>query len=133
MTYPIDNALVESLLNCIEKPAIFIDTDYVIHAVNRHYREKFSKTIIPGESHCYQISHGWNSPCDEHKETCPLKGCRESNKTNVVVHVHKSAGSNVYCEITMHPIKGESGVTAGYLEILERVIEESDFNQNTSD
>ena len=41
-----NTTVVQSMINAIDKPAIFITPDYVIHAVNQAYRETYDADVI---------------------------------------------------------------------------------------
>jgi len=43
-----------------------------IVAANASY-EKLHAFKVAGKSHCYEISHHYEKPCDLEGETCPLK------------------------------------------------------------
>lgn len=114
-------SVIQSMINSIDKPAIFIDTNYVINAVNQAYIDTYEAPIKTGVSRCYEISHGNHSPCDNHGEACPLQECLSTGKTASVVHIHKTSRGRKYCDIVMRPVKGDDGSIIGYLEILDRI------------
>lgn len=45
-------SLIQSMINAIDKPAIFITPDYVIQAVNEAYRETYDTEVTVGTSTC---------------------------------------------------------------------------------
>ena len=55
-----NTTVVQSMINAIDKPAIFITPDYVIHVVNEAYAETYETKVILGQSKCHQISHHSN-------------------------------------------------------------------------
>ncbi|MFT6895719.1 MAG: transcriptional regulator with PAS, ATPase and Fis domain [Paraglaciecola sp.] len=114
-------SVIQSMINAIEKPAIYITPDYVIQAVNQSYRETYQTQVVVGNSKCHQISHQSPLPCDQHGEECPLKQCQKTGKTASVVHNHKTEKRNTYCNILMKPVKDDDGITVGFLEILDRI------------
>jgi transcriptional regulator with PAS, ATPase and Fis domain len=114
-------AIIQGMINAIDKPAIFINTEYKILAVNEAYRDTYETEVIVGKSRCFEISHGHTSACDKHGEECPIRACMTSGKTSSVVHIHKTAHGKTYCDILMKPVKDENGITTGFLEILERI------------
>ena len=114
-------SLIQSMINAIDKPAIFITNDYVIQAVNDAYRETYDTEVIIGNSTCYAISHRNDAPCDKHGEECPLAQCQKTNRPSSVVHIHNTNEGKTYCDILMKPVRDEDGMTIGYLEILDRI------------
>ena len=123
-------SMIQSLINAIEKPAIFIDHSYVIKATNQAYTEHYKTEVKVGVSRCYQISHQVNHPCDQHGEDCPLLHCKNSIKSHRVLHIHKNGKNKEYCDILMRPIINDDGITIGFLEILEKVSYASHRSEN---
>lgn len=114
-------SIIQSMINAIDKPAIFITPDYVIHAVNQPYRDTYQDDVITGQSRCHQISHRNSVPCDQAGESCPLAECQQSGRATTVVHNHKTQHGDSYCDILMKPVHDEDGMVLGFLEILERI------------
>lgn len=68
------------ILDGFECPAILVTNDYRILATNERYLESFGE-IEPGRpAHCFEVSHGYDRPCDQAGETCPLATCTDSRK-----------------------------------------------------
>ncbi|WP_289029642.1 sigma-54-dependent Fis family transcriptional regulator [uncultured Paraglaciecola sp.] len=114
-------SIVQSMISAIENPAIFINTEYKILAVNQAYRDTYDIQVTLGNSHCYEISHQHQQPCEKHGEECPMQQCMKTGRTSSVVHIHNTERGKTYCDILMKPIKDEDGITAGFLEILNRI------------
>lgn len=122
-------SIIQGMINAIDKPAIFINTEYTILAVNDAYRDIYESEVILGNSRCFEVSHGHTSPCDKHGEACPIQSCISSKRASSVVHIHKTAQGKTYCDILMKPVTDENGITTGYLEILERIDFAADESQ----
>lgn len=116
-----NTTVVQSMINAIDKPAIFITPDYVIHAVNEAYAETYETKVILGQSKCHQISHHSNEPCDKHGEDCPLQQCLSTTRAANAMHIHSTAHGKSYCDILMKPIKDNDGQILGFLEILDAI------------
>lgn len=114
-------SIVQSMINAIAKPAIFINTEYKILAVNNAYRETYDTKVLLGTSRCFEISHQHQQPCDKLGEDCPMQQCIKTDRTSNVVHIHNTSQGKTYCDILMKPIKDENGITTGFLEILDRI------------
>lgn len=114
-------SIVQSMINAIDKPAIFITPEYKILAVNEAYRETYETEVVVGKSRCFEISHGHSSPCDKHGEECPIQQCANTNRVSSAMHIHNTEQGKTYCDILMKPVKDENGITTGFLEILDRI------------
>ena len=112
---------IESTINTIEKPAIFITPDYVIQAVNDAYLNQVNSNVLLGKSLCYQVSHHSDVSCDQHNEECPMLGCKQHNRSERAMHIHKNGTGHAYYDILMRPVTDDSGMTIGYLEILDKI------------
>ncbi|WP_412973293.1 sigma-54 interaction domain-containing protein [Glaciecola sp. MF2-115] len=114
-------SVIQAMINSVERPAIFIDTQYTILAVNKAYRDTYENEVMIGKSRCFEISHGHTSPCDKHGEECPIQSCIQTDRASSVVHIHNTERGKTYCDILMRPIKDADGITMGFLEILDRI------------
>ncbi len=112
-------SIIQSMINAIDKPAIFITPDYVIQAVNQPYQEVYSTQVDIGVSRCHSVSHKSAVPCDQNGESCPIQSCIQSGRSASVVHIHQMENGKDICDIVMKPVKDEDGITIGFLEILE--------------
>lgn len=116
-----NTSVIQSMINAIDRPAIFITNDYIIKAVNEAYRDTYQTNIVMGSSKCFEISHRNNKPCDQCGEACPMTQCKDTDRATSVVHIHSTARGKSYCDILMKPVKDEDGLTIGFLEILDRI------------
>lgn len=114
-------SVVQSMINAIDKPAIFITPEYHILAVNDAYRDIYDMEVIVGQSRCFEVSHHLSAPCDQHGEDCPIQECIKTDRATSVVHIHKTQHGKTFCDILMKPVKDEDGMTMGYLEILDKI------------
>jgi transcriptional regulator with PAS, ATPase and Fis domain len=117
----LNNAVIQSMINAIDKPTIFITPDYIIQAVNQAYKETYKTEVIVGQSKCHEISHENPKPCDEYGEDCPLQQCVSSQRAVSAVHIHATGEGKSYCDILMKPIIDADGITLGFLEILDKI------------
>lgn len=124
--------IVQAMINSIDKPAIFIDTEYKILAVNDAYQDTYENEVIVGQSRCFEISHGHTSPCDKHGEDCPIQTCKTTQRASSAMHIHNTEYGKTYCDIIMKPVKDSDGITTGFLEILDKInfaATESEFDK----
>lgn len=113
--------IIKSMIDEIDKPAIFIDLNYIILAVNALYLETYDTPVELGKSTCFGISHGHQGPCDMYGEECPLQMCKQTNSPHSVIHNHHTSKGKTYCKINMKTIQDDDGMTIGFLEILDRI------------
>jgi len=110
------------MLDSYEHPAILVTPDYQILATNDLYREQFG----PIESskrpaHCYQVSHGYDRPCDQAGEECPLAAATRSGSRERVLHIHQTPRGEEHVDVEMLPILGEQGELLFFIELLKSV------------
>ena len=120
-------SIVQAMIDAIDKPAIFINHQYVIEAVNQPYRNTYPVDIIPGKSQCFKVSHGNTKPCDQCGESCPIQQCKDTGRTASVVHIHTTKSGQSYCDILMRPVHDANGDLLGYLEILDKLAFASNY------
>ena len=65
-----------SFLEGLPEPRIIVDSDYRVVAANRAYRDSYSSGEEVVGRRCHEVSHGYDRPCDESGESCPLRAAR---------------------------------------------------------
>ena len=116
------DATMARMLDSYEHPAILVDTRYQILATNDLYREKFG--IIDdrgGVAHCYAVSHGYDRPCDQAGENCPLAAATESGQRERVLHIHQTPRGEEHVDVEMLPIFDDDGQLEFFVELLKPV------------
>lgn len=108
-----------SLLETLEHPAILLSPDYRILASNTLYREAFGD--IASGDHCYRVSHGYDRPCDQAGESCPLQACQRSHDRERVLHIHNTPRGREHVDVEMVPIKDEHGMICYFIEMMKQV------------
>lgn len=114
-------SVIQSMINAIDKPTIYLSPDYLIQAVNEAYKETYAEPVRVGEHRCFEISHKSDRPCDQRGEHCPLQTCKKSKKSTNVVHIHQTERGRQYCDILMKPVFGDNEEVIGFLEILDNI------------
>ena len=106
--------LLEQIISSLQEPHVLIDQNYVVRYANEAYLDLHKKGKDSGlvGKRCYEISHGYELPCDQSGESCPLSLSRESGSTERVVHIHKRSGSETYETIELTPLKNRDGKVA---------------------
>ncbi len=104
-------------LQSLPEPYLIFDTNYRIISINPAFKKycHSQDTPIIGKT-CYEISHGYELPCDYSGETCPLKKSLQSGKTEHVLHMHHIPEGEEYVSIALTPIKNTNNDIIGFVE-----------------
>ncbi|MBF0624935.1 MAG: sigma-54-dependent Fis family transcriptional regulator [Magnetococcales bacterium] len=94
-------------------PAILLDGEYRILAANAAYRDEHREAGSPVGAFCYAVSHGYDRPCDQVGESCPLAAVRGSGLKERRLHIHQALRGREYVEVEIQPVEGDY-----YLEVL---------------
>ncbi|CAG2160046.1 sigma 54-dependent transcription regulator FisR [Cupriavidus numazuensis] len=118
-------ATLQALLSYLEhecEPMIVLDTDYRILAANTAYRRQFGAVERPyiGQ-HCYRISHGYDVPCDQAGEHCPMRKAFETRGPDRVLHIHHTPRGPEHVNVELRPILDEDQQVVAYVERLSTV------------
>jgi PAS domain S-box-containing protein len=100
-----------SILQNIHEDILVIDRDYKITDVNKTFLDTAGRERedVIGH-HCYEISHGYNEPCDEMDEECSMREVFETDEPRRCRHEHiRADGSKVWVDILLSPWKDEQG------------------------
>jgi PAS domain-containing protein len=112
----------QSVLDGVPDPAIIIDTDFNVTAINKAARNSFSGQIASGEAiPCYRALHGRDAPCDPDDHPCVLT-TGESCK-----HLQKQVdadGKERLVELRATPLYDENGAITGAVEVLHNLNEQ---------
>lgn len=109
------------MLEGFDCPAILVSANYEILATNQHYEEAFGQLDLTRQHHCYQVSHGYDVPCDRAGEDCPLGAARKSGHKERVLHIHQTPHGKEHVDVEMLPIHDNKGELAYFVELLHPV------------
>ena len=112
---------LNQMLEAYDVPAILVSADYEILASNTNYRESFGEIDLSTKPSCYQVSHGYNKPCDQSGEHCPLVAAKESKHKETVLHIHQTANGREHIDVEMIPIFDEDNKLSFFVELLKPV------------
>ncbi len=112
---------IASMLDGYDCPAILVTADYQILASNDRYRENFGQITVEGPARCYSVSHGYDRPCDQEGEDCPLASALESGQKERVLHIHQTPRGPEHVDVEMLPIMDEQGHLKYFVELLKPV------------
>ena len=102
----------------MDDPAILLDQNYSIVAANEAYLSDMGADRELAGLHCYQVSHGFDRPCDQAGECCPLKASRASGHKERMLHVHVSAHGREFVDVEIQPFQDGASSPECFLEIL---------------
>lgn len=108
-----------SLLDGLDHSAILLTPDYQILAYNQLYQDTFGD-IVHGDN-CFRVSHGYDKPCDQAGESCPLLACTQSGERERVLHIHNTPRGREHIDVEMLPIKDKQGKLLYFIEMLKPV------------
>lgn len=110
-----------SMLEGYDCPAILVSVDYQILAINQHYREEFGEVLLQTKPRCFEVSHGYNVPCDVAGEDCPLAATLDSGRKERVLHIHQTPRGKEHVDVEMLPIHDSQGKLLFFVELLRAV------------
>jgi transcriptional regulator with PAS, ATPase and Fis domain len=109
------------MLSQVFDPAILLDTDYRILAANEAYHEEMNGADDLSGRHCYEVSHGFDRPCDQAGESCPLKASIVSKHKERMLHIHLSSHGREFVDVEIQPFRESAAEPAYFLEVLRPV------------
>ncbi len=112
---------LSQMLAAYDVPAILVSAQYEIIAVNSHYEKKFGVYNLAEKPKCFAVSHGYNKPCDQEGEDCPLIPALKSRKKEKVLHVHQSPHGRENVNVEMIPIFNDNGELTFFVELFNPV------------
>ena len=110
----------QSVMDGVSDPAIIIDKDFRVTAINRSAREAMGDAG-EGPVPCYRALHGRDTPCDPAEHPCVL-ATGESCK-----HIQKRVdddGTERLVELRATPLYDEKGRITGAVEVLHNLNEQ---------
>ena len=103
------NPDLATMLNGYDYPAILVTADYQILATNQLYLDNFGKISDQGKALCHKVSHGFDVPCDQAGENCPLSAALGSMRRERVLHIHQTPRGKEHVDVEMLPITDDEG------------------------
>ena len=112
-----------SLLHHMHDDILLIAPDYQIVDINNSVIDTLGlrREDLIGR-YCYEVSHGYNEPCNKYGEECPLLEVFETGEFRHCVHEHHhSSGSLIWVDILFSPMKDEKGKVTHVIEAIRDV------------
>ncbi|MGE5466383.1 MAG: sigma-54 interaction domain-containing protein [Ignavibacteria bacterium] len=110
-----------SFIESQPEPHILCDRAYRVLAANAAYKRLVGEKRPFSGRTCYDISHGFDMPCDRAGETCPLKQSLASGQRERVLHLHQTPDGETYVSIELSPIRDGRGQIVYFVEKMEPV------------
>jgi DNA-binding NtrC family response regulator len=107
-----------ALLDAHPDPAVLLDLDYRIVAANTAYRAVYGNEVNTTPRRCFEVSHGYDAPCDQSGESCPLRTTLETGRVSRVMHVHHTPRGEEHVDVETRPIPDAAGGARFVLEIM---------------
>jgi signal transduction histidine kinase/CheY-like chemotaxis protein/HPt (histidine-containing phosphotransfer) domain-containing protein len=108
-------SVLQSTIDGISDPVLFLDTDYRVTMSNQAARRAFDvMTDSEGAVYCYRAMHGLEVPCDQAGYPCTL---RTGEAGKVIQTRLDDDGVERHVEIRTTPLHGEAGEIIGAVEV----------------
>ena len=107
---------LHSLVDQLHGAHIVIDTEYRIVAANDAYRAAYAAEREVVGRRCYEVSHGYDVPCDQAGETCAHTRAARSGHYERVLHVHHTPRGEEYVQVHMYPLRNRHGEMSLFVE-----------------
>jgi PAS domain S-box-containing protein/putative nucleotidyltransferase with HDIG domain len=107
-----------SLLNQLHEDVIVIDREYKITDINNTFLSTtgYRRDEVIGK-HCYEISHGYNQPCEKEGEDCKLQEVFITGISSKCIHEHvQKDGSIAPVDILFSPLTDNEGKVTHVIE-----------------
>ncbi len=111
---------LSSLLEHFSDPAILLGLDYRVLAANGPYRKVYGNGPAVERRFCYEVSHGYDVPCDQAGETCPLKNTLDHGHSQRVVHLHHTPQGDEHVDVETFPVHNDVGEIVYMVEVLHK-------------
>ena len=110
-----------AMLEAYDCPAILVSGTYEILASNQRYQDSFGEIENAKPAYCYKVSHGYQVPCDQAGEDCPLSAAKRSGQKERVLHIHQTPRGKEHVDVEMLPINDAQGNLKFFVELLKPV------------
>ena len=112
---------VARMLEGYDCPAILMNPHYRILACNELYREAFGEIDDSRPAHCYAVSHGFDVPCNQAGEDCPLEAALASRAKERVLHIHQTPRGQEHVDVELLPITEPDDSIRYFVELLKPI------------
>jgi len=117
----LERMVSEFLLQHGNERIVLLSPDFTILEASEAYLEAVNSTKEKTVGkHCYEITHGFSSPCSEWEPEmgCPLMETLKTGKSAHAIHEHIVEGVHTsYCDLETYPVKNALGEVVRVIEI----------------
>jgi transcriptional regulator of aromatic amino acid metabolism len=118
---PLDSTILCALLEPFACPALIVDVNRRIRAVNTGFRTRFpSKPDVLG-ARCHEVLHGRAHRCPRREHLCPLEACARTGTVVPAIHPHADAEGSREEHVLVRPILAEDGTVVACLATLRPI------------
>ena len=117
----IDKKSMSQMLEAYDFPAILVTAEHEILASNKIYQDSFGEIDLESKPKCYAVSHGYDKPCDQAGEDCPLHAAKQSKRKEKVLHIHQTPNGREHVDVEMVPVFDEKDELGFFVELLKPV------------
>jgi transcriptional regulator with PAS, ATPase and Fis domain len=112
---------LSAMLEGYDCPAILVSANYEILAYNSEYRDAFGALELEQQPSCFSVSHGYDVPCDQAGESCPLSVALLSKRKERVLHIHQTPHGKEHVDVEMLPIFDDQQQLLFFVELLRPI------------
>jgi len=112
---------LSAMLEGYDCPAILVSANYEILAYNSEYRGAFGALELEQQPSCFSVSHGYDVPCDQAGESCPLSAALLSKRKERVLHIHQTPHGKEHVDVEMLPIFDDQQQLLFFVELLRPI------------
>ena len=112
-----------SLIHNLHEDIIVIDSNYTITDMNNSFLATVGRSAEDVIGHnCYEVSHGYDNPCDQYGQECPLRKVFDTGLPSRCRHTHTAKdGAKVYVDVMTAPIKDSGGNITHVVEAIRDI------------
>lgn len=104
-----EEATFSALLDSLPCPALIVDREHRVRAVNAALRDRVPDRRVGPRTHCYELLHGRRGRCPSPRRDCPLERCLGSGVPIPALHRHVVDGRRRRERILLRPLVGADG------------------------
>lgn len=108
------------VLDSLPFPVLWIDAEYNV----RYRNTEAERTYETVADTCYELTHGYSRPCDQHGEPCPMSEATRTQAPVTVCHAHVTEGHSVALhKVIAVPLSG-GGILECHIDLDDLVSED---------
>ncbi|WP_374557002.1 sigma-54 interaction domain-containing protein [Aquitalea pelogenes] len=109
---------ISRMLDELDEPRIVITEQFEILHANPAYQALYGQVV---GQRCHAASHGYQRPCNEEGESCPLQMTLSSGQPERVLHIHRTAHGEEHVDVELMPLADISGHRHLFIEKMQHL------------